>query len=274
MLDFYHNIPQMINPIAFSVGFFDVRWYSLMYIVGLFVCGAVLRWRIAKKETDLQWNDVLDFLLYGFVGALVGGRVGYVLFYNFDYYRHNLLSVFVPAMEGGKLVGFYGMSYHGAVLGFVLVAWFFLRKKKVDFWKMMDFAVPAIPLGYFFGRVGNFLNGELYGRATDVWWGMRFGNEKYLRHPSQLYEAFFEGIVLFLLLWTVRNKWAKQRGKLSAGYLVGYGVIRFCLEFWREPDWQIGRLLFGLTLGQILSLLMILAGLIIGYWHSRREIAN
>ncbi len=260
MLEFYQNIPQKINPVAFSVGFFDVRWYSLMYIIGFSVVVFLLHWRTKRQETDLSWNDIFDFLIYGFVGMLLGGRLGYALLYDWNYYSGHLERVFLPTFVNGKPVGFFGMSYHGALVGFALIAVLFLRKRKISFWKMLDFIVPAVPAGYFFGRLGNFFNGELYGRTTDKCWGMFFGNEKYLRHPSQLYEAFFEGVILFVFLWSVRNKWLKKPGALTGIYILSYGIIRFCLEFFRAPDRQLGFVLRSLTMGQVLSLIMIVSG--------------
>ncbi len=263
MFNFYQNIPQYLNPIAFSVGFLNIRWYSLMYLVGLIIIVSLLKWRISKKETYFKYNDVLDFLIYSFGGVLIGGRIGYVIIYNWNYYAQHLSEIVSPFDARGNFVGLYGMSYYGAVIGFFLIACFFCRKRKINFWRILDFVVPTIPAGYFFGRIGNFLNGELYGRATNGWWGMFFGNEKQLRHPSQLYEAFFEGFVLFVILWILRNKFSKKQGLLTGIYVIGYGMIRFFLEFLRQPDEQLGFIISFLTMGQILSLLMIIIGIII-----------
>ena len=263
MFDFYQNIPQYLNPIAFSIGFLNIRWYSLMYLVGLFVVISLLWWRNSKRETIVfQWDDILDFLLYSFFGILVGGRLGYVFFYDWSFYSHNLLKIISP-FNSGKFIGLYGMSYYGALIGFACVAYFFCKSRKINFWEIIDFIVPAIPAGYFFGRLGNFLNGELYGRITDEWWGMHFNNEYFLRYPSQLLEAFFEGIFLFAILWILRNKFFKKKGFLTGLYLMLYGIIRFLLEFLRQPDEQLGFIIGFLTMGQILSLVAIFAGLII-----------
>jgi phosphatidylglycerol---prolipoprotein diacylglyceryl transferase len=169
------------------------------------------------------------------------------------------LEIILPFSRSGDFTGIYGMSYHGGVLGFILVAYFFCKKRKINFLKLTDFILPAIPLGYFFGRMGNFLNGELYGRITQQKWGMDFG-DGFLRHPSQLYEAFLEGIILFIILWLVRNKSFKRRGMISGLYLLSYGGFRFCIEFFREADIQLGLFFNYLTMGQILSTIMISGG--------------
>lgn len=259
MLDFYQNLPEKIDPVAFNMGSFSIYWYSSMYLAGFLMVAGLLYWRIFKKETDLVWDDVFDFILFVFSGSILGGRIGYVIFYNFSYFFSNPLSIIMPFSENGDFVGIYGMSYHGGVLGFVLTGYFFSQKRKINFWKMMDFVLPAVPAGYFFGRLGNFLNGELYGRITDGKWGMNFG-DGLSRHPSQLYEAFFEGLILFLFLWLVRNNFSKKAGMISGLYVFSYGIIRFILEFWREPDEHLGFIFSFLTMGQILSLIMIAIG--------------
>ena len=265
MLEFYQNFPQQINPVAFSIGFFSMRWYSLMYLVGFLVIAGLLRWRINKKEGNLKWNDILDFLIYSFLGILIGGRLGYVIFYNLGYFIKHPLEIFSPINSSGELVGIFGVSYFGAVMGALVISYFFTKKRKLDFWNLFDFVLPAVAAGYFFGRIGNFLNNELYGRVTDGWWGMFFGSEKYLRHPSQLYEAFFEGVVLFIVLWALRNKFSNKKGIITGIYLIGYGVARFFVEFFREPDAHLGAVLGILTLGQIFSVLMLSAGIFVIY---------
>ena len=208
-------------------------------------------------------------------GAVIGGRLGYVLFYNFTYYAQNPLAIISPYdLATGKFIGIYGMSYHGGVIGIILVAWIFTRRKKLDFWQWADFVVPAIPAGYFFGRIGNFLNLELYGRVTDSRWGMYFpsaaGTGYFLRYPSQLFEAFTEGLLLFAILWPLRNK-NYFPGSSLVLYLIGYGIIRLAVEFFREPDKQIGFILDYFTLGQFFSLAMILVG-VVSYFYKRRKL--
>jgi len=281
MINFYQHIPEMINPIAFSIGFFSVRWYSLMYLVGFLVVYFLLAFRLRKNESSIISKDRLqDLLIYSAVGLLVGARLGYVLLYDFSYFIQNPLAIIFPTNNSGEFIGISGMSYHGGLAGIVIIGIIFARKYRihpvksptsrgakqfngVNFWKLADFVVPAIPAGYFFGRFGNFLNGELHGRVTDVAWGMYFPNDVsgLLRHPSQLYEAFFEGLVLFIILWALRNK-SKVNGQMLMIYLLGYSVIRFCIEFIREPDPQLGLVFGYLTMGQILSLIMLISAIL------------
>lgn len=260
MLEFYQNIPTKIDPVALAISSFPIYWYSLMYLVALVVVGGLLYYRITKKETDILWEDVLDFLLNSFLGIIIGGRIGYIIFYNLNYFLANPMEIVFPFNQRGEFVGIYGMSYHGGLVGFIGVTYFFCKYRKINFLKLTDFVLPALPLGYFFGRVGNFLNGELYGRVTTHFWGMNF-SDGMLRHPSQLYEAFFEGLILFVILWIGRNSLSGRRGLISGLYLAGYGGLRFIIEFFRQPDQQLGLFLHYLTMGQILSLFMIIAGL-------------
>ncbi len=256
MLSFYQHLPEHINSIAFSIGSFDIRWYSLMYLVGFLAVYLILVHRAKKTEEDLKNKKeklVLDFLVYSFFGLIIGARLGYALFYDPDYFIQNPLAVISPLDTRGNFVGIFGMSYFGGLLGIVGCSILFCRKNKINFFEWADFVIPAIPAGYFFGRIGNFLNGELYGKATKHFWGMYFGNEPFLRHPTQLYEALLEGALLFVILWLLKDN-AKFKGNILAIYLFGYGVVRFFVEFLREPE-QMSH--FGLTTGQILSLIII-----------------
>lgn len=295
VLEYYQNLPLQIDPIAFSIGSFSIGWYSLMYVVCLGVIYLLLSYRIKKdigknKLTDFRVvtgnrtaivnkdlkNLLVDFLLLAFVGALIGGRLGYVLFYNPLYYFNNPLNIISPYdFLTGEFVGIYGMSYHGGLLGVVLVSWLFTRKNKLNFWKWADFVVPAIPAGYFFGRIGNFLNLELYGRVTDSSWGMYFplatGAGGLLRFPSQIIEAGLEGAILFAILWNIRNG-KRFAGYLTLLYLAGYGVARFVAEFFRDPDKHIGYIWSYFTFGQILSVLMIFGVALILYVQKKRKI--
>ncbi|NTU66967.1 MAG: prolipoprotein diacylglyceryl transferase [Candidatus Moranbacteria bacterium] len=265
----YQHLPYHINPTIFKFGIFSLGWYSLMYLVAFLTVYLLLAYRLKKGEWDkgqkYDLEMISDFLLIVFVGLLIGGRIGYVLFYNFQYYAANpmaIISPFDPAT--GALVGIYGMSFHGGLLGGLLAAFIFIRKKKLDFWKFSDFVIPAVPAGYFFGRIGNFLNGELWGRATTKIWGMYFpgDTEGLLRHPSQIYEALSEGLILFLILWFLRNN-PKTKGKLFGIFLAGYGAMRIASEFFRDPDPQIGYVFRYFTLGQLLSVPMIALGIIL-----------
>jgi phosphatidylglycerol---prolipoprotein diacylglyceryl transferase len=222
-----------------------------------------------KNKLQKKQEAIFDFLLFCFLGVIIGGRLGYVFFYNFSFYFSNPLAIISPFDFGtGELIGIYGMSYHGGLVGVIIATLIFIKKYKLNFWALTDFVIPAIPAGYFFGRIGNFLNGELYGRATRSWLGMYFPSSveaqdlasSQLRHPSQLYEAFLEGFLLFLFFWFWKNE-KKLQGKFLALYLIGYAMARFFGEFFREPDAQIGFLFGNLTLGQLFSLGMFLAGL-------------
>jgi phosphatidylglycerol:prolipoprotein diacylglycerol transferase len=204
------------------------------------------------------------------LGVIIGGRFGYALFYNFGYYFQHPLEIILPFdfSHGFKFVGLSGMSYHGGLIGVVIVFVLFCRKHKINLWHFGDLFCPAIPLGYTFGRIGNFINGELFGRVTTVPWGMYFPLDpsQSLRHPSQLYEALFEGIVLFILLWLIRKK-KRFDGFLVGIYICGYGFVRFFIEFFREPDYQLGLVLGFMSMGQVLCLLMMAAGMTILIWR-------
>jgi phosphatidylglycerol:prolipoprotein diacylglycerol transferase len=270
-LETYQNIPQIINPIAFSIGFFSVRWYALMYLLAFLTVYLLLLWRIKKSEAGkmIDKNKLENLLAYSIVGLLLGARLGFVFLYNWSYFSHHLLEIFIPFdFSSHRMIGIYGMSYHGGLAGVIIATIIFCQKNKIDFWKWADFVVPAIPAGFFFGRIGNFINSELYGRVTEKWWGMHFENLFFLRHPSQIYEALGEGFLIFLILWPLRNK------KYFAGfflffYLFLYGTTRFFIEFFRQPDSQIGFIKI-FTFGQILSLLMILFAIVIFIWKKKK----
>lgn len=262
----YQHLPDYINPTAISLGFLKIDWYSLMYLAGFLTVYFLLRYRIRRKENNFPFDisKLEDLLMYSFVGLVLGARLGYVLFYNFSYYLHNPLAIISPYDPvSHQFIGIYGMSYHGGLIGVVLFVWIFCRKNNLGFWKLANFVIPAIPAGYFFGRLGNFLNGELYGRMTEKFWGMYFPQDSFgiLRHPSQIYEAFFEGIVLFIILWSFRNK-IEWQDKFVGMYFCGYAFFRIVVEFFRAPDEQIGYLFGFLTMGQILSSVMLFLGII------------
>ncbi|MFC1608937.1 prolipoprotein diacylglyceryl transferase [Patescibacteria group bacterium] len=252
--EFYLSLPTLIDPIVFSIGSFGIRWYSISYLIAFFIVIILVKVRISRGENDtgIKWDDIFDFLIYLFIGIIVGARIGYAFFYNFEYFLDNPLNIFYPVSDLGGFSGLYGMSFHGGIIGFLLVWLWYSFYKKVDRWRLVDFVVPAIPAGYFFGRIGNFLNGELYGRITKSFLAMDFGDGS-LRHPSQLYEAFFEGLVLFSVLWFLRNRMESKRGLLSLLFLGGYSFFRFFVEFFREPDAHIGLVWGILTMGQVLS---------------------
>lgn len=257
----WQDLPTYITPYILDVGFFRLHWYGLMYIVAFVIVIVLVLYRIRTEDIPISKERALDYLVWAIIGVLVGGRLGYVLFYDPLHFLFHPLEIFLPFRfsNGFQLTGISGMSYHGGLIGVILVTWWFAKKYQVHLGRLIDLFLPAVPLGYLFGRLGNFINGELYGRATESFLGMRFASDPaILRHPSQLYEAFFEGLVLFVLLWLLRKKKA-LRGHLLSIYILGYGLVRFCIEFVREPDSQLGFVLGPFTMGQVLSLIMVFA---------------
>ena len=263
----WQNLPSQMNPVIFSVGGFAIRWYGTMYIVAFAIFYLLTTYRIKKERLPFESAFVGDALTWVMAGVVLGGRIGYILFYGMGSFLNDPLGTLIPwsSTSGGcSFSGISGMSYHGGVIGVVLAVWLFTRSRKKSFFETFDLFIPAIPLGYTFGRLGNFINGELYGRVTNASIGMYFpfAPTHELRHPSQLYEAFFEGIVLFSLLWLIRRK-SPFAGYLSALYLFGYGFVRFFIEFFREPDAQLGFVLLNFSMGQVLCFIMMVAGLVI-----------
>lgn len=265
-ITFWQHLPEHIKPNIIAIGFFELRYYGLMYLLAFLSTYLLAIYRIKNKEVPFHKEIIQNYFLKVIFAVIIGGRLGYVLFYNLKYYLQYPLEIFLPLQfkDGVHYTGIYGMSYHGGLIGVILVSLIFTYKNKIDFWRFMDFLATLVPLGYTFGRIGNFINGELYGRITNSKIGMYFSLAPtyQLRHPSQLYEAFFEGIFLFVVLWSLRKIKAFS-GFLLSLYLIGYGSLRFFIEFFREPDAQIGFIFGILTLGQILCLAMIIAGLII-----------
>jgi phosphatidylglycerol:prolipoprotein diacylglycerol transferase len=252
--DIVHFGPYVIGH--WSVGPFAIRWYALAYIAGL-----VIGWRyclsLAKRPPQVaQAQDIDDFLVWATLGVVLGGRIGYVLFYNFPYYVQNPIQVFY-LWRGG-------MSFHGGALGVTLAILLFCRQRKINLLAFADIIICAVPIGLFFGRIANFINGELWGRVTDVPWAMIFPSdpEHLPRHPSQLYEATLEGIVLFTVLWICQHRGLRQRPGATTGvFLMGYGIARIIGEFFRQPDAQLGFLFWGITMGQLLSIPLVIIGL-------------
>ena len=258
--------PQF-DPVAFQLGPLAVRWYGLMYLVG-FVLFVVLGKYRARQNLLTGWHprDVDDMLFYGVFGVILGGRLGYVLFYKPAYYFAHPLEIF--ALWQG------GMSFHGGFLGVLVALALFARNRDKRWLEVTDFVAPLIPLGLAAGRLGNFINGELWGRPTDLPWGMVFPQiDAQPRHPSQLYEVGLEGLLLFAILWLYARR-KRPLGAVSGAFLIGYGSFRFIVEFAREPDNFLGLLALGWTMGQWLSLPMIIAGLALMIWsyrHARRS---
>jgi len=264
----WQYLPSRIDPVLFQIGPFRLQYYGLMYLVAFGLTYYLVVRRIKNED---RWTatpeEVQKWMTALILGVLIGGRLGYVLFYNLEYYTRHPLEIILPFSfeDGVTFSGIAGMSYHGGLLGAIIAGWFTSRAQKGLVFQLMDLFVPAAPLGYTFGRIGNFINGELYGRVTDVPWGMVFplARDSRLRHPSQLYEAFFEGIFLFVVLWFLKNR-VKTPGVMLGPYLIGYGTVRFFIEYFRQPDDHLGFVLANLSMGQILCLAMILFGL--GWW--------
>jgi phosphatidylglycerol:prolipoprotein diacylglycerol transferase len=274
-LSAWQQLPSQISPTLFSIGSFQLRYYSLMYLVAFAVVYLLFAYRIKHKEITLTKETLQDYLVWAMVGLIVGARFGYALFYNFSYYSSHLLEIILPFdfSNGFRFVGLSGMSYHGGLIGVILVTLLFCHKRKINPWQFGDWICAAAPLGYMFGRFGNFINGELWGRVTTVPWGMYFPLDatQSLRHPSQLYEALFEGLFLFCILWLMRKR-NPFDGFMIGLYLFGYGLARFLIEFFREPDAHLGFVLGFNTMGQVLCVFMMLAGIAIILWRKQASI--
>jgi phosphatidylglycerol:prolipoprotein diacylglycerol transferase len=249
-----------IDPVAISVGSLKVHWYGIMYLLA-FAAAWLIAWkRAARPDSPLQRSQIEDLIVYGALGVVLGGRFGYVVLYNFETWMRDPLWLF-RVWEGG-------MAFHGGLLGVILAIFFYCRRTKIPFSASLDFIAPLVPLGLGLGRLGNFIGQELWGRATDASWGMVFPRdpEQLVRHPSQLYQAFLEGVVLFLIVYWFSRK---PRPRLAVGsvFLIFYGIFRFAIEFVRQPDDHIKTLIFGwMTRGQLLTIPMIVVGVAVLFW--------
>ena len=251
------------DPVAFQIMSFEIRWYSLAYILGI-----VAGWFLCKK-VFIQKSDINekfdDFLTYLIIGIIVGGRLGYVIFYNFDYYSTNIFDIF-KVWQGG-------MSFHGGLLGIIITSILFAKKNNQDPFLYMDQVALVAPIGIFFGRIANFINSELYGLPTDVLWSVTFIQiDNLSRHPSQLYEAVLEGIIIFFILIYFRKKYYLEKpGSISGLFLIFYSIFRFFVEFLRVPDEQLGYLIFDLSMGQIISVIFLIIGTILFYFKNENR---
>jgi len=260
----WQNLPGNLSPVLFEIGPLSLRYYGLMYVVAFLIVYFLAMYRLNHEpHIPISKKQVGDLMTAMILGLIIGARVGYVVFYNFSYYLYHPLEIILPFdfSNGIKFIGIAGMSYHGGLIGVVLAAMWYCRKAKVNFPEAADLIIPGGPLGYTFGRLGNFINNELYGRITQSAIGMHFPSApgKELRHPTQLYEAFFEGVFLFLILWFLRH--AKlPKGAMIPIYLFGYGFVRFFIEFFREPDAHLGFVFLWFTMGQVLCFAMISCG--------------
>ena len=245
------------DPVAFQIMSFEIRWYSLAYILGI-----VIGWSLCKKifiknsEINEKFDDYITYLI---IGIILGGRLGYVIFYNFSYYLNNIFDIF-KIWQGG-------MSFHGGLLGVIISSFLFAKKNNQNPFSYLDQVSLVAPIGIFFGRLANFINSELYGRTTDLPWSVIFIKVDNLsRHPSQLYEAILEGVILFLvLMYFVNKNYLRKPGLISALFLIFYSLFRFIIEFFRVPDEQLGYLIFNLTMGQMISLVFVTIGTILFY---------
>ena len=262
----WQHIYESFDPVAFEIGTFSIHWYGIMYALALFSAFAVGKWMIKKDDIDISNDSLGNYFFWIEIGIILGARFGYILFYDShtSYYLSHPWQIFNPFSDG-VFVGIRGMSYHGAVLGFLIASYLYSRRHQTSFWLYMDLVAVSVPIGYVFGRIGNFLNQELIGNETTVSWGVYYSD--ILVHPSQLYEAFLEGVVVFALIMLIR-RYKTFDGMLALAYTGLYGLARFIAEFYRAPDVQIGYI-FGtnwLTMGQALSILMMILGAL-GYWY-------
>tara|TARA_B100001540_G_scaffold299813_1_gene304664 strand:- start:911 stop:1678 length:768 start_codon:yes stop_codon:yes gene_type:complete len=249
------------NPVAFNILSLEIRWYSLSYIFGIFFGWFYCKQKLISNDTYKQLFD--DYITYLILGIIIGGRIGYIVIYNFDYYFHNPFEI--PMIWKG------GMSFHGAVVGIIIATYLFSNKRKVSSLYFLDLVALSAPIGIFFGRLSNFINSELYGRETDVFWSVKFILVDNLnRHPSQLYEALFEGLILFILLNFVFSRVDKKQGYISGLFLIFYSIFRFIIEFSREPDSQIGLLIYNLSIGQLISVIVLIIGIFL--WQSKKNV--
>ena len=251
-----------IDPIIFQVGVLKVSWYSLSYVVGI-----LLSWMYIKSLNRIPVKTLDDLITYIIIGIIVGGRLGYVIFYDLDYNLKHLSNI-IKTWNGG-------MSFHGGLIGVITASFVFAKIRRIPFLEIMDLCAVAAPIGLFFGRIANFINAELYGRVTDVDWGVVFPGQQIPRHPSQLYEAALEGALLFVIMLIIKNKAIKYRGMLSGVFLLLYAFFRSLIENYREPDAQLGFIFKHITMGQILSLPMIITGvmlIIISIINNKRQL--
>ncbi|MBP6324771.1 MAG: prolipoprotein diacylglyceryl transferase [Sulfurospirillum sp.] len=261
-MPFWNHIYSQFDPVAFNLGPVAVHWYGIMYMLALLSALYAGKWFVKKDNLPFSNQLLESYFIWIEVGIILGARIGYVAFYDshLDYYLANPWQMFNPFLDG-TFVGIRGMSYHGAIVGFLLATWLFSLKYRMRIWGLLDLVALSVPVGYIFGRIGNFLNQELIGRPTDVSWGIYV--DGVLRHPSQIYEAILEGLLIFIILFAYRHR-KRFDGELIALYGLFYSLARFVAEFWREPDFQIG-FVYGewMSKGQALSLMMAAASMVL-----------
>ncbi len=265
-----------IDPVLLHLGPLKIRWYGLMYVLGFIASYQLVKFQVKSLPYKPLQSHFENLNIVLIVSLILGGRLGYVVFYNLPYYLKHPMEI--PATWSG------GMSFHGAAIGLIIGGLIFCKLKKLDFWTVADIYVVTIPIGLGLGRIGNFINGELFGKPADLPWAMIFpGGGAVPRHPSQLYEALLEGLVLFLILWSLHKKpWQTQscwpHGSLLALFLICYGIFRIMVELVRQPDPQIGMLFGLISMGQLLSIVMLISGICLWLWricsNSRNQAAN
>ena len=273
-MEFWNNIYEYFNPIAFEIFGFKVHWYGIMYVLALLSALYIGKIFLEKDNYNFTKKELDSFFIYIEIGIILGARIGYILFYDpyTSYYLTHPWQIFNPFNQNGEFIGIRGMSYHGAIIGFFIGSYLYSKKYKANFGKLMDLVAISVPLAYVFGRIGNFLNQELIGRETDVIWGIYV--DGVLRHPSQLYEAFLEGVCVFIIVYLWRKR-KKFDGELILVYGGTYGLARTIAEFFRAPDPQIGYICCNtVTLGMVFSLSMfILAFILWVYFYKKKRLS-
>ena len=249
------------DPVAFNIFSLEIRWYSLSYIFGIILGWVYCKTKLIKSSEYQKIFD--DYIFYIIIGIIIGGRLGYVLIYNIKYYFSNPIEIFM-IWQGG-------MSFHGALVGIIISTYFFSKKNKINYFYFLDLVSLSAPIGIFLGRISNFINSELYGRETDVFWSVKFlAIDNLNRHPSQIYEAILEGLLLFIILNYLVSRFNKKDGYISSLFLIFYSIFRFLIEFTREPDEHLGLLFLNLSMGQLISILVFFIGILL--WQSKKNV--
>ncbi len=257
---FIHNL----DPVLLSLGPFQIRYYGLFYVIGFLAAYFIVNYLARKKELPLSKDDVADFIIYTILGTVLGARLFYILFYNLPFYIENPFEL-IAIWHGG-------LSFHGGFIGAALAGFYFCKKKRIHFYDLADIMVIPVALGLALGRIGNFINGELYGRITDVSWAVKFPDAEGFRHPSQIYESI-KNLMIFFTLWSLKDK-KLPKGFIFWLFITMYSALRFIVEFFREPDLQLGFILGPLTMGQVLSIIMFVVGAFFIYKVSKNAKIN